>query len=161
MPTKNIIVLLLLCFAIAFYPCKTRSVELQIEETKPLEVIVINKTYIDEKVNQFSDMYGIDSKLVSKVIECESKYDHTNLGDGGRAFGVMQYHKASFLRHAKLMGEPNLDYYSTYDQIKVGTWALANGHAREWTSYRAIMNGGTYAFYSKLLKNDYVIKCKL
>lgn len=138
------------------FPKSTTSSELQIEPT-----VTIDKEYIQEKVNQFSNIYSIDSKLVSKVVECESKYDHEQEGDGGRAFGVMQYHEASFKRHAKLMGEPDLDYYSTYDQIKVGTWALANGHAREWTAYRAIMNGGVYSFYSKLLKKHFTVKCKL
>lgn len=134
----------------------TTSSELHIEPTP-----TIDKEYIQEKVNQFSNIYSIDPRLVTRVIECESKYDHENVGDGGRAFGVMQYHKASFLRHAKLMGEPDLDYYSTHDQIKVGTWAIANGHGREWTAYRAIMNGGTYSFYSKLLKKHFTVKCKL
>lgn len=160
MPIKNIIVLLLLCFAIAFYPYKTRSVELQIQETTTLEVTIINKTYIEEKVNQFSNIYNVDPKLVSKIIQCESQFDHDALGDGGQAFGVMQYHKASFQRHAKLMGE-ELDYYSTHDQIKLSVWAIANGHAREWTSFRAIQNGGVYSFYSKKLKKHYTVKCKL
>lgn len=71
----------------------------------------------------------------------------------------MQYHKQSFENHAKLYGE-ELDYYSTYDQIKLGTWAIANGRGNEWTAYRAIKNGGTYSFYSKLLNKHFTAKCK-
>lgn len=128
---------------------------------KPLTTIEleISERSIPEQINFFAEQYGVDSSLVKKIVQCESQGKETALGDGGRAYGLMQYHKASFERHAELFGE-ELDYYSSYDQIKLGTWAISEGHGREWTSYRAIKNGGTYSFYSKLLKKHFTVKCK-
>ena len=51
------------------------------------------------------------------------------------------------------MGEEGLDYTSEYDQLKVGTYAMAHPElAKEWTTYVAIQKGGTYSFYSKINK---------
>ena len=150
---KTIVLALLLCSLLGFNPQSTTSAELPI-------IPPITKQYIQEQVEYFSEINGVDPKLISKVIECESQNNHKAKGDGGKAFGVMQYHKQSFENHAKLYGE-KLDYYSAHDQIKLGTWAIANGKGREWTAYRAIKNGGTYSFYSKMLKRHFTVKCKL
>lgn len=126
--------------------------------------IPISQRPITEQIDYFADKYGVDSSLMEKVVECESQGDPENKGDwkNGKplAFGILQYHKESFERHAKIFGE-ELDYYSYYDQIKVGTWAISEGHGNEWTTYRAIKNGGTYSFYSNLLKEHYTVNCKL
>lgn len=147
--TKKLIVLLLVSSLLGLIPQSTTSLELKIQEQS-----------IQQQIEYFSDVNNVDSKLISKIVECESSFNTDSKGDGDRAFGLFQYHKASFERHTKLYGE-ELDYYSSYDQIKLGTWAIANGMGREWTAYRAIKNGGTYSFYSKLLKKHYTVVCKL
>lgn len=150
--TKKIIALFLIASLYGFFPQRTVSAELEI--TPP-----ITKEYVQQQIDHFSELNGVDPKLITRMVECESHGSSKALGDGGRAFGILQYHKATFERHAKELGE-NLDYYSVYDQIKLGTWAIANGKATEWSSYVAIQQGGTYAFYSKLLKGNYVVVCK-
>lgn len=137
------------------FPTKDMASELEIKTP-----LVITENYIQEQIDYFSQLNGVDSKLISKVVECESQYNHNASGDGNRAYGIFQYHKASFERHAKLYGE-ELDYYSVYDQVKLGTWSIANGMGNEWTAYRAITNGGTYSFYSKLLQKHFVVRCSL
>src|SRR3990167_512271 len=146
---KITIVLFLVCSLFLLNPQSTTSAELTIQEQST-----------QNQVEFFSQLNGVDPKLISKVIECESQWKENAVGDGNRAYGLFQYHKASFKNHAKLYGE-ELDYYSSFDQIKLGTWAIANGMGREWTSFRAIKNGGTYSFYSKLLQKNFVAKCKL
>lgn len=121
--------------------------------------IKINELSINEQINYFADKYGVDSSLMKKIVQCESHGNVEALGDGKRAYGILQYHLASFQRHEELLGE-DLDYYSSLDQLKLGTWAISQGYGREWTSYRAIKNGGTYSFYSKLLKKSFTVTCK-
>lgn len=145
---KIIIVLFLVCSLLGFNPQSTTSAEL-----------IIREQSIQQQVEYFSELNDIDPKLISKIIQCESQGKENALGDGGRAFGIMQYHKASFINHSEIYGE-ELDYYSTYDQIKLGTWAIANGRGNEWTAFRAIKNGGTYSFYSKQLKKHFKVVCK-
>lgn len=148
----NLIVLLvLLPLVVLAKPIKTA--ELEIKE------IPISELSINEQINHYATLNGIEGSLIKKIVKCESEFKTTALGDGGRAYGLMQYHKASFERHAKLFGE-ELDYYSSHDQIKLGTFAISKGMGREWTSYRAIMNGGEYSFYSKLLQKNFTVRCK-
>lgn len=109
----------------------------------------------------YGEQYGAEIPLLDKMAFCESTYNPKAVGDGGRALSVYQYHKETFYSHAKLMGE-ELNYNSAHDQIKLTAWISVHhpDKLRAWTSYRAIKNGGTYSFYSKLLKKHYTVVCK-
>lgn len=115
-----------------------------------------------ELIDYYSALYDQDPALMRKVAECESKYNTTILGDGGRAFSVFQFHKGTFERWSKERGEP-LDYKSYHDHIKLAVWSFAQGekYRNAWTSYVAIKRGGEYSFYSKLLKKHFTVYCKL
>lgn len=125
---------------------------------EPIEISP-NSSY-EVLVENFTILYGGDVLLNKAIIECESQWNETALGDSGRSYGLFQFQKASFERMSKAFGE-ELNYYSSYDQLKLGVWAVNNGYANEWTSYRAIMNGGKYSFYSKQLKQHFTVYCSL
>ena len=125
---------------------------------EPLEITP--ELSLREQIAVYSAQYGTDKEILMKMIECESGWNESALGDNGRAYGLLQFHKASFDRMAKAFGE-ELDYKSSSDQIRLASWAIQNGYAREWTSYRAIKNGGHYSFYSNLLQKHFNVKCKL
>jgi len=112
-----------------------------------------------ELAEHYASISQGESRYTSAVIACESQYNPTAKGDGNRALGVAQFHKATFERLSKLMGE-ELDYYSYYDQTKLLAWGLENGYGNNWSAYRAIKNGGTYSFYSKLLGKHYTSVCR-
>lgn len=122
-------------------------------------ILPIKEWTYEQQITYYAELYGFDPVIGLKVAKCESGLSNSAIGDGKRANGIFQYHKGSFDRHAKLFGE-QLDYTSAHDQIKLAMWAMANGHANEWTAYRAIKNGGTYTFYSKLLGKHYTAVCK-
>lgn len=143
------IILLGVTFSLLGFPQRIVSQEVKISEQS-----------ITVQIDHFAALYGVDGSLVKKIVQCESKGNEKATGDNGLAYGLFQYHKGSFERHAKLLGE-ELDYYSSYDQIKLGVFAISKGYGREWSSYRAIKNGGKYSFYSKLLKRNFVVYCKL
>lgn len=127
---------------------------------EPIEIVNPINLSPQEQVIYFSNLYGGDSKIINKVIECESNWKHETIGDRGLSRGILQFQKSTFNRMAKDFGE-ELDYNSQYDQIKLGTWALSNPkYQREWTAYRTIMNGGTYSFYSNQLKRHFTVTCK-
>lgn len=114
-----------------------------------------------EQIEQLSLINGIDVKLVKAVIDCESGFNNSNIGDNGLSRGILQFQKSTFMRMSSIYGE-KLNYDSQFDQLKLGIWALSKPElAREWTSYRAIMNGGTYSFYSKQLKQHFTVKCSI
>lgn len=150
---KITIVFLLTAFVLTVFPQRIVSKKLEIYQL-PLA----------DQINYFANLYGVDSRLVSKVIECESDGQHEAVGDGGRSRGIGQFQKPTFESLEELyFKEYNeyLDYESEFDQIKLLTWSIANGHGRNWTAYRAIKNGGTYTFYSKQMKRWYTVYCKL
>lgn len=119
---------------------------------------------VEQMINTLAPKYGQDPKLISKISYCESKHKVAS-HDGGRALNITGIHDTTFkgwLRlYEKEQGE-TLDKNSTYDQIKMMSWAFSKGESyrRQWTTYVAYKNGGTYSFYSKLLKGHYTAKCK-
>jgi len=130
---------------------------------KLTEELHINPLDLDpqQQVVYFSNLYGGNPDIALKVMDCESSGSHSAKGDGGRSNGIFQFQKSSFERMEKDFGE-DLNYTSQYDQIKLASYALASKkYQNEWTSFRAIMNGGKYSFYSSQMKRHYTIYCKL
>lgn len=141
--------LILLVIVILFFPVnKTHYVRAETPEES-----------VENTIKYFASKFALDENLALTVAKCESDLKNTTRGDKGLARGIYQYHREAFDRHSQLFGE-KLDYNSSYDQIKLATWALANGKGNEWTAYRAIQNGGKYSFYSKLLKENFTVYCK-
>lgn len=121
----------------------------------PIEVTLSPVEYADKYATQ----YQIDSRVFKKVMWCESNNDPNAVGDSGKAKNVLQFHEQTFVSYAKKIGGI-LDYDSYHDQIKVGAYMFSIGQARQWTTYRAIMNGGIYIFTdSKGI--THTVKCKL
>lgn len=142
------IVVILPLVAFAAKPIVTHDLEI-----KPSEMTVYGQ------IDYYSKLYNTNYDTVSKVIQCESKFNPNAVGDGGRSRGIGQFQEPTFNRLSRLMSE-ELDYNSQHDQIKLLTWSIANGHGREWTAYRCIMNGGSYSFYSSQLKKHFTVSCK-
>lgn len=119
----------------------------------------INEYTTQELVEYHAEQYGASSKTLSSMVACESGGRQEVKGDGGNAHGTMQIWSDTWKRFTKEMGE-DLDINSQSDQIKVGAWAITHNHGNEWTTYRAIQNGGTYTFYSKREHRLITVYCK-
>jgi hypothetical protein len=83
-----------------------------------------------------------NATVLSRVAFCESSHnpDAIHYNDGGKgkhSVGILQFQEATFLAYEKKMGE-DLNYYSTYDQIKVADFMLNENQGRQWTCYRKI-----------------------
>lgn len=149
---KKIIVSVVLISSLLGFPTKDEANETKIN---PLDLTP------REQVIYFSNLYGGNPAVALKVMECESGGTHSAKGDGGLSNGIFQFQKPTFIRMEGDFGE-DLNYTSQYDQIKLGSWALSQPElAREWTSYRAIMNGGKYTFWSSQMQKTFTVYCKL
>lgn len=147
-----ITMVLLLITSLLVTPQRTISVEPKIQETSP-----------QEQAEFFAQQYGVDSLLVKKIIKCESRWDINAEGDSGLSNGIAQFQKSTFERMEKEFVKDyrhDLDYNSSFDQIKLLSYAISKGWGNEWTAYRAIKNGGTYSFCSKQLKKCFKVYCK-
>lgn len=123
------------------------------------ELEIVSELPLEKQVEFYTSVYGGNSDLNKRVIDCESQWNTKALGDGGRSYGIGQFQKPSFDNLSRLMGE-ELNYYSPHDQIKLLVWSIANGYGNQWTAYRAIKNGGKYSFYSNQLKKHFTVVCK-
>ena len=119
---------------------------------------------VPEMIAEIAPRFNQDAFLIGKIAYCESHYENV-VHDGGYGKGVTGIHANTFARwlplYEKDQGE-SLDYDSTYDQLKMMAWAFSKGdeYRNQWTTYVAYMNGGTYSFYSRLLKGHYTVHCK-
>jgi hypothetical protein len=151
----TILLLSLILLSISFTDSKVGAEEehIVVEQVEELNLTPVEYATI------YANHYGIDEGVFKKVMWCESRNNPDAVGDNGKAKNVMQFHKPTFDSYAKKLGE-DLDYNSYHDQIKVAAYMFSIGEAKQWTAYRAIINGGTYSFYSSSLGKHYTATCK-
>ena len=102
----------------------------------PTEIVVLeakNPTY-QEVLWQFAKQYGSSYVQMEKVISCESGWKTTAVGDGGKAYGLGQFHQPTFLMWEKEIGL-DLEYKSPEDQLQLMSYAFSKGYQRHWTCW--------------------------
>lgn len=132
---------------------------------KPLSTkeLQIPELPISMQIDYFANVYGVDSSLIKKVVQCESQGSQNAVGDSGRSKGIAQFQKPTWDALVDKYQEQyneELDYASSHDQLKLLTFSVATGYGNRWTAYRAIKNGGKYSFYSSQLKKHFTVYCK-
>lgn len=130
--------------------------------TNPLQIAQADeqKNTTKELVTKYAQVYNVNSKVMLAMMRCESSGNQSAIGDGGRAKGLYQYHTGTWERIENKLGK-DMDINSEHDQVHMTAYALSQGMGSQWTSYVAIKNGGTYSFYSKLMKQHYTVKCSV
>lgn len=95
---------------------------------------------LGQKVITTSLAYGLDPMLALDVLKCESGLHHAGIyGDGGKAYGIAQFHKGTFNWFKDLAGRPDLSYTSGTDQVELFVWSLMSGKGRSWTCWRKVI----------------------
>lgn len=82
-----------------------------------------------------SKHYGISAERLKKVIKCESGYNSYAIGDGGKAYGLLQFHEPTFNSFKKKSGLA-VEYKNPKDQITLAAWSWTNGYQSHWTCYK-------------------------
>lgn len=105
----------------------------------PTQTVTSKVLTVKETIAYYAELHNTSYTEISKVAYCESSHNPKAKGDGGRAFGVMQYHRPTFERFSRLKGE-QLDYYSYTDQIKLTAWIWANypQYKSHWTCAKIV-----------------------
>ena len=128
----------------------------------PNPVIVKEEPTIAELTEKIAPAFNQDPKLIEKIIYCESG-GTIQSHDGGRAFNITGIHDTTFngwLKEYEKEYHETLNKDSSYDQIKMMSWAFSKGYSNQWTTMVAYKNGGSYTFYSKLLGGTFTARCK-
>jgi len=71
-------------------------------------------------------------RLMLEIVACESSFNRKAVGDGGKAYGLAQFHKPTFYMMAKKAGYDGR-WESSKDQIRLLKWAIDEGYADEWS----------------------------
>lgn len=97
--------------------------------------VILSDKPIQEVITHFAKEYNQDPQVLLTVAKCESNFRGDVYGDGGRAYGVFQFHKPTFEGYEKQYGE-DLDYYSAYDQAKLASWMFSKNGENHWTCFK-------------------------
>ena len=104
-------------------------------------------TLNDEEPNSSggrTEMYAVSSPenpiAHKELIDCLIKYEsggiETAVGDGGKAYGVLQYHEPTFEAFRASIGQKYMEYKNPRDQIVLTDIVLADTMANlgHWTT---------------------------
>lgn len=88
----------------------------------------------------FADLYGASSEEMLETAICESGLEENPKGynDAGAAYGVYQFHRATFVEYAPHLGLTGADYKNPIAQIQVAAWMFANGQKAQWSCARSL-----------------------
>lgn len=89
---------------------------------------------VEQMIEHFAKVYGSDADQLKKVMKCESN-GKVVWGDNFHARGVFQYWQPTWDQFSREFGE-KLDRESTYDQVKLTSWAFSKGYKNHWTCSR-------------------------
>ena len=85
------------------------------------------------EVGLAADKYGIDEMRFIKLIQCESGFNEKAIGDKGKAFGLLQFHRPTFDLYCQ--GE----YTNSKDQIRCAAKMISqNLGSIHWTCWNKI-----------------------
>ncbi len=125
---KNLIAVTVAVLIITISPVSAKA---------PTQVVPTKVLSVKETIAFYAQYHGVSNTELQKVAMCESSLHPNIKGDGGRAFGIFQYHRPTFDAFSKLMGE-KLDYYSYSDQAKLTAWIWKHypKYKSHWTCSR-------------------------
>jgi len=131
-------------------------------EQKILQEQELREKPVNEIIDVIAPQYGInDTYLLKKIVHCESGGNKEAIHDKGYGYGPTGILRTTFNYWNTKMGE-NLTYENPVHQVRMMSWAFNQGESykRQWSTYVAYKNGGTYSFYSNLLKGHYTSRCQ-
>jgi len=92
----------------------------------------IDKLTVQEIIETIPPKYGVKSEVIKKIAFCESSYRYNAVGDGGHAYGIMQFHKPTFDGFSKKYNK-EYDYHSTLDQVELASEMISKGNVHHWS----------------------------
>lgn len=79
------------------------------------------------EIETVAEKYQLNIFRFTNLIRCESTFNKTAIGDSGRAYGLLQFHKPTFEQYCQG------DYYNYQDQLECGAYLISKGYARLWS----------------------------
>ena len=122
---------------VALAPTEPQSLVLVQENSLRANYIAL-ATDLEAYLWQESQKYNLDYEKLHTLIQKESGWKETAVGDSGRAFGLAQFWQGTFYGYAKRYGLYELEYKDPYAQIQLMAKMIADGQAFNWTAAKGI-----------------------
>lgn len=87
------------------------------------------------------EKYNISPALVIAIIERESTYDPSRVGDNGKSLGIMQIQPQWHNHRVEELGIVNFDWFNPYHNISVGCHYLAELYAKYGDDVYTVLMG--------------------
>ena len=117
---------------------------LKISNKKDYKNLELQPVSLKQRVAHLCQKYGLDYDQLYSVLQCESQLI-PQYGDSGMAFGVAQFHLATFNAYC----EGN--YYNTFDQLECMAQMFSSGQAENWSCFNNLYSEVIYSDKSKTL----------
>ena len=113
-------------------------IEPKIKSYQPIAFVRELSEEEKQKYHLFESVSGdyVQFRLLEKIVWLESNWKVNAIGDGGRAFGLAQFHKGTFNQFKEKAEMPELEYKNPYHQITLLVWAIENNLQSHWTTYK-------------------------
>ena len=119
--------------SISKVPFVTTALYKEYQDCKTVEKSTsISIAEIKERIADLSQKYGLDYDQFYTVVKCESHLK-AQYGDNGKAFGLAQFHKATFDGFCK-----GKNYYNSFDQLDCMAQMFSQGFAYHWTCFNKL-----------------------
>ena len=88
-------------------------------------------------VSYYSVIYDVNASTMLGTVNCESGFKHEGLyGDGGRAYGISQFHRPTFEQFC-----PDLNYDKMQDQLQCMARMFSDDQQSHWTCFTNLYGG--------------------
>jgi len=85
-------------------------------------------------INHFAKEYGVSARYLVCLAREESRFDPNASGDSGKAYGVWQYHLATWQMFRRQMGLSTEDLRACEkESTRTTAWAISKGLDRHWS----------------------------
>lgn len=162
---------------IAESPNQHAAVVQPVAEAVSLETVEVAKTETPKAtatdlIIKYAAIYEADKTELIKVGSCESHLGKLKGGDYKNgvylARGLFMYHKGTWNKAVSLfkkeMNQPDrifsIDSIEDQAEVTAFIWAKHPDWKKQWSTYVAYKNGGTYSFYSRVLEKYFTVTCK-
>lgn len=158
---KKIIATIALSIAIAA-TLTPISTDADIVPLKPTEY-ELKQYSVTALLEYYAQEYNTPIKPLLKVGWCESQYNekaHNKTDPNGGSKNYMQFQNKTFYAYAKILDIEKPDIWDKVQIAQVSAYMFSIGEGKQWTTYRAYMNGGSYSFFYKPQNKIITVYCK-
>lgn len=138
-------------FMKTFFTCLTISCSIYfliftaIKKQDELDQFKEKSAILNDKIDNFDRKLKKEiaqRELIGKIIACESSGEHDVWGDGGKAYGIVQYWESTFYEDAGKAGIVNPNWKNKQHQLIAMKAALDRGEGAKWSCWRKLEKKG-------------------